>query len=156
MVEAFAIDASPVSSEEYKRCVAAKQCPAHGAPIDGEEGTHGPGLTVEAGERYCAWRGERLPTEGEWERARLEAQGFVVPARPMIKEVLFGWYTWHQPGGTDLVVSPKDVSRLVIRIYQGDSYRYGIDPRRSTPDMTFRCVSSRHQPSAPGSPQIAR
>jgi hypothetical protein len=156
VVEAFDIDARPVSSDEYGRCVAAGGCPAYGPISDGEEGTRGPGLTVDAAERYCAWRGERLPTEGEWERARLEAPGFVVPERPAIKEVLVGWYTWWGPDWTD-VPPPKYNSRLVIRMLRGASYRYGVHVRKASPDLTFRCVASRHQPPRdPTSPEIAR
>ncbi len=156
MVEAFAIDARPASREQYGRCVAAGACPAYGEITEGEEGTRGPGLTVEAAERYCAWRGERLPTEGEWERARLEAPGFVAPERPAIKEVLVGWYTWIGPEWTD-TPPPQYNSRLVIRVLRGASFRYGIHVHRSTPDLTFRCVASRYRPPRdPTSPALAR
>ncbi len=158
MVEAFAIDARPVSGDEYGECVAAGKCPAYGPISDGEEGTRGPSRTVEAAERYCAWRGERLPTEGEWERARLEAPGFVVPARPAIKEALVGWYTWHGPERTDVPPSRMQYnSRLVIRMLRGESFRYGVHARLEAPDLTFRCVASRYQPPRdPTSPEIAR
>jgi sulfatase-modifying factor enzyme 1 len=150
IVEAFAIDARPASLDDYRTCVAARACPPLRPDNDGEEGTRGPALTVASGEHYCAWRGLRLPTEGEWERARLEApSAFHTPDAPMVKELLVGWYTWIGPQGSSVPIGqPSYNSRLVIRMYQGASYRYGIHLRKETPDLTFRCVSSRYRPAA--------
>jgi formylglycine-generating enzyme len=72
-LDAFAIDRDEVSVAEYRRCVAAGGCDLD-ALIAGDERyirDDWPLVNVtwlEARD-YCRWRGGRLPTEAEWERA---------------------------------------------------------------------------------------
>ncbi len=72
-VDAFAIDRKEVTAREYAQCVEAGAC-ALDPLVAGPAGYNAPELPVvevtwpEARD-YCAWRGARLPTEAEWERA---------------------------------------------------------------------------------------
>jgi formylglycine-generating enzyme required for sulfatase activity len=68
-IPAFSIDATPVTSAAFQRCVAAGHCtapscgPSHGA--DGRVTC----VDLAQATSYCAFAGERLPTEDEWEHA---------------------------------------------------------------------------------------
>jgi formylglycine-generating enzyme required for sulfatase activity len=76
-IAAFSIDADPVRGEAYQRCVAAGACSAPSCPggssgvrtLDGRVTC----VDVHQATAYCAFAGERLPTEEEWERAARQA-----------------------------------------------------------------------------------
>jgi formylglycine-generating enzyme required for sulfatase activity len=73
----FSIDRTEVTVGDYRRCVIAAECLPATYPT-GDPKFDRPELPVthvswEDARRYCAWRGKRLPTEAEWERA---ARGF--------------------------------------------------------------------------------
>jgi formylglycine-generating enzyme len=77
---AFDIDRFEVTVAEYRRCVAAGACDA-GPVLQGDQRHHrdqrNPVVNVtwrESGD-YCAWRGKRLPTEAEWEKAARGTDG---------------------------------------------------------------------------------
>jgi formylglycine-generating enzyme required for sulfatase activity len=80
-VSAFAIDRYEVTVADYKECITAGDC-ALEPLIAGDERyirDEWPivNVTWDESQQYCRWRGGRLPTEAEWERAArgVEATG---------------------------------------------------------------------------------
>jgi formylglycine-generating enzyme required for sulfatase activity len=70
---AYAIDRTEVTVAAYRKCIAAGACPLDPL-IDGDERyirDEWPivNITWDEAQTYCRWRGGRLPTEAEWERA---------------------------------------------------------------------------------------
>ena len=77
----YFIDTYEVTFGDYKKCMDAGFCPtpwSSGSPVqelDGElsDPNHAKfpiwSVTPKAAERYCEWKGLRLPTAAEWERA---------------------------------------------------------------------------------------
>lgn len=78
-LEAYYIDTYEVTNAHYAECVATSKCDApagsdsvtHGSYYGNAEFDNYPVIAVSwfNAESYCAWRGARLPTEVEWERA---------------------------------------------------------------------------------------
>ena len=72
-VDAFMIDRDEVSVDDYRACVASGGCILDPLVAGDERYIQGgwPMVNVTWGEAkdYCRWRGGRLPTEAEWERA---------------------------------------------------------------------------------------
>ena len=101
---AFRIDLYPVTVERYRACVDAAACTAPSVTADwcsGDEARHNTWsphpadqeawpvncVTWSQAAEHCAWRGARLPTEAEWEKAarggcELRAEGACAAATP--------------------------------------------------------------------------
>jgi iron(II)-dependent oxidoreductase len=73
-LDAFEMDVTEVTQGQYYLCVAAKKCVAPSCdwdPCDDGKRKDHPVVCVDFGDvnAYCAWKGMRIPTEAEWERA---------------------------------------------------------------------------------------
>ncbi len=90
-VDAFAIDRDEVSVVDYRGCVDAGGCELD-ALVAGDERYIGAAwpmvnVTWNEAQQFCRWRGGRLPTEAEWERA----------ARGDLASSLWPWGELEQP-----------------------------------------------------------
>lgn len=77
-VAAFAIDSIEITEEAYGACVTAGHCASHGIAdpfYDEEPGRPQAGIDRSDAERFCAFRGGRLPTADEWTFAAAGARG---------------------------------------------------------------------------------
>jgi formylglycine-generating enzyme required for sulfatase activity len=79
-LDAFYIDKTEVSQEDYDKCVAAGKCKANHR-FEGLTGPRQPvvGVTWDEARSYCSWAGKRLPTEAEWEKAARGTDGRMYP-----------------------------------------------------------------------------
>ncbi len=72
-LNAFRIDKTEVTNEMYKLCVKDRKCvePRNHADYDNPLYSNHPVVYVTwtDAKNYCAWKGRRLPTEAEWEKA---------------------------------------------------------------------------------------
>jgi formylglycine-generating enzyme required for sulfatase activity len=87
---AYYLDATEVSNERYGECVATKQCRPP-SPVSADAMGFGPdrrfrgpkqpvsSVSWDDAAQYCAWRGKRLPTEAELERAARGDDGRIYP-----------------------------------------------------------------------------
>lgn len=73
MVGSFWLDRYKVTNGEYRRCVDGGGClpPKDRRAFDDAERLHHPvvNVTWTQARNYCHWKGKRLPTEAEWEKA---------------------------------------------------------------------------------------
>jgi formylglycine-generating enzyme required for sulfatase activity len=70
-VSTFLMDTYEVTNAKYRECVAAHVCHPPPVRFPGYLADQQPALAMKwmDADAYCNWRGQRLPTEAEWERA---------------------------------------------------------------------------------------
>jgi hypothetical protein len=135
---AFEILAGYVTRDDWARCVADGACPAMRDAVGDRPMTE---VTFGEARALCRWAGMHLTRESEWERAR--SAGVIAPG-VAYAEWLDGWYTYFGPGldEADAVGPGQANSRLLIRMFDGNSYRYGVLAARRAADLpiAFRCA----------------
>lgn len=82
-LDSFYIDTYEVTNAQYAACVAAGGCvqPACPERYEAETKKNHPVVCVSwyQAQKYCEWRGGRLPTEAEWEKAARGTDGRTYP-----------------------------------------------------------------------------
>jgi len=123
-LEAFSIDRYEVTNHHYQQFVLATGHRKPGPParyaknIGGMRGTNQPIIYVSWDDAmdYCRWKGKRLPTEAEWEKAMRGSDGRLWP-----------WGNQEQPNGANWarVQDGHDLSGRVGS-FQTDKSPYGV------------------------------
>ncbi len=128
------IDGYEISRRAYEKCVEAGECTA-AVCLDGSDGRPTSReigedelvafpqtcVTHAQAERYCEWRGARLPTEAEWEYAARGPEGWIYPWGHEFRDelgVALG------PVGYD----PLDVSYFGLKGFGGNAIEWVADP----------------------------
>lgn len=83
MISTFYVDATEVTQAQYKQCMDASQCtaPDSASAFDPVNKGNNPvgGIEWQQAVDYCTWKGKRLPTEAEWEKASRGTDGRTYP-----------------------------------------------------------------------------
>jgi formylglycine-generating enzyme required for sulfatase activity len=82
-LDAFYIDKTEVTNDQYRKCVESEACDAPSNTIYYDDANYAqhPVVYVDwyKAEAYCKWVGKRLPTEAEWEKAARGTDGRTYP-----------------------------------------------------------------------------
>jgi formylglycine-generating enzyme required for sulfatase activity len=139
-LKAFLLDTYEVTNGDYLECVKAKVCrpwredAAHSMKYGSEKAFRGAkqpvvGVSWDDAHSYCEWKGKRLPTEAEWERAARGDDGREYPwgnERPDPKK--HGCFQGCQGGATaDVGSFPADAGPYGHHDLAGNVWEWSAD-----------------------------
>jgi formylglycine-generating enzyme required for sulfatase activity len=136
-LDAFSIDKTEVTQAAYSSCIAAGTCLAiQGLPSD-QVPVHD--MTLANAMDYCAWVGERLPTEAEWEKAARGTDGRIYPwgnDAPTCDLAVFGTCASAPAavGGRSAGASPYGALDMAGNVAEWVADLYAADYYQSSPD----------------------
>jgi formylglycine-generating enzyme required for sulfatase activity len=137
---AFKIDEFPVTNAAYRKCVEAAICtPPHlpeGLGDFWDALKPVTGVTWKEAGSYCAWRGGRLPSEAQWERAARGTEGYVWPwgDRFDAGRVCAGIPPRRLDGPCPVDRFPEGASPDNVREMSGNVWEWTSDPYRPSSD----------------------
>jgi formylglycine-generating enzyme required for sulfatase activity len=132
-VDSFWMDITEVTSAAYRACVTAGECRRAGPRYKGFSGKNQPivGVSWHDAVRYCRWKGKRLPTEAEWEKAARGPQGERYPwgnAKPSCERTVYKAAAVNGCGrGTTWPVKSKPVGRYGLYDMAGNAWEWVAD-----------------------------
>ena len=167
----FRIDRTEVTAAAYAACVTAGVCTA---PTCSSDSPQHPVVCVDWNQAraFCGWRGARLPSEEEWEKAARGTEGRIWPTgntEPTCTQANIdncegrAWAAGSQPataspyGALDMVGNVWEWTESAFdantRVFRGGgwgdvarnaraSVRFGFVPSRRFDDIGFRCAQS--------------
>ncbi|HKC94894.1 MAG TPA: SUMF1/EgtB/PvdO family nonheme iron enzyme [Nitrospira sp.] len=144
-VSTYWVDQHEVTNRQYRQCMESGGCGPpkdHSAYEDSALADHPvTNVTWTQARNYCGWRGKRLPTEAEWEKAARGIDGRLYPwgnnddmvkarSRP-IEHIKNGTVP---VGSIDFARSPYGVADLVMNVSEWVNDWYAEDFYRSSPN----------------------
>lgn len=147
-VSTYWIDQHEVTNRQYRQCVDSGGCAppkdrsAYDNPALGEHPVTN--VTWSQARHYCGWRGKRLPTEAEWEKAARGVDGRLYPwgntdevftARLRTTDRQTPKNGTAPVGSLDFAVSPYGVVDLVVSVSEWVNDWYAEDFYRSSPSQ---------------------